>query len=83
MTTQTTGDAVRTSVTVEVPIERAFTVFTDEIDTWWDPDHHLIEAEFERWCSSLGSAATSTTSASTAASAAGRGCSPTSRPSGS
>ena len=48
MTTQTTDDAVRTSVTVEVPIERAFTVFTDEIDSWWDPDHHLIEAEFER-----------------------------------
>ena len=48
MTTQTTGTAVLTSVTVEVPIERAFVVFTDEIDTWWDPDHHLIEAEFER-----------------------------------
>ena len=48
MTTQTTDDAVRTSVTVEVPIERAFTVFTDEIDSWWDPDHHLIEAEFDR-----------------------------------
>ena len=45
MTTQTTGDAVRTSITVEVPVERAFAVFTDEIGTWWDPDHHLLEGE--------------------------------------
>jgi uncharacterized protein YndB with AHSA1/START domain len=45
MTTQTTKDAVRTSITVEVPVERAFTVFTDEIGSWWDPDHHLLEGE--------------------------------------
>ena len=42
MTTQTTDTAVRTSITVEAPIERAFSVFTDEIGTWWDPDHHLL-----------------------------------------
>ena len=45
MTTQTTDTAVRTSITVEAPIERAFSVFTDEIGTWWDPDHHILEGE--------------------------------------
>ena len=46
MTTQARATAVRTSVVVEAPVERAFSVFTEEIGSWWDPDHHLIEAEF-------------------------------------
>ena len=37
-----TETAVRTSVVVDVPQARAFKVFTDEIGTWWDPDHHLL-----------------------------------------
>ena len=37
-----TETAVTTSVVVDVPQARAFTVFTDEIGTWWDPDHHLL-----------------------------------------
>jgi uncharacterized protein YndB with AHSA1/START domain len=37
-----TDTAVTTSVVVDVPQERAFAVFTDEIGTWWDPDHHLL-----------------------------------------
>ena len=37
-----TETAVTTSVVVDVPQARAFKVFTDEIGTWWDPDHHLI-----------------------------------------
>jgi uncharacterized protein YndB with AHSA1/START domain len=45
MTTQTSETAVRTAVTVEAPIERAFAVFTDEIGTWWDPDHHILDGE--------------------------------------
>jgi uncharacterized protein YndB with AHSA1/START domain len=45
MATQASDTAITTSVTVEAPIERAFSVFTDEIATWWDPDHHLIDAE--------------------------------------
>jgi uncharacterized protein YndB with AHSA1/START domain len=28
-----------------VPIDRAFAVFTEEIGSWWDPNHHLLEAE--------------------------------------
>jgi uncharacterized protein YndB with AHSA1/START domain len=37
-----TETAVTTSVVVDVPQTRAFKVFTDEISTWWDPDHHLL-----------------------------------------
>ena len=37
-----TATAVTTSVVVDVPQARAFEVFTDEIGTWWDPDHHLL-----------------------------------------
>jgi uncharacterized protein YndB with AHSA1/START domain len=32
-----------TSVTVDAPIERAFKVFTEDMGSWWDPDHHLVE----------------------------------------
>jgi uncharacterized protein YndB with AHSA1/START domain len=46
MTTRASESAVRTSVVVEAPVDRAFHVFTEEIGSWWDPDHHLIEAEF-------------------------------------
>jgi uncharacterized protein YndB with AHSA1/START domain len=37
-----TDTAVTTSVVVDVSQARAFTVFTDEIGTWWHPDHHLL-----------------------------------------
>jgi uncharacterized protein YndB with AHSA1/START domain len=39
--------AVRKSVTVEVPRERAFTVFTEGFDSWWMRSHHIGEAELE------------------------------------
>lgn len=41
--TETT--TVRESITVEAPIARAFSVFTEEIGSWWPPDHHILEAE--------------------------------------
>ena len=44
MSTQTTDTAVRASIVVDATAERAFAVFTDDIGSWWDPDHHLIEA---------------------------------------
>ena len=37
-----TDTAVTTSVVVDVPQARAFGVFTDEIGSWWDPQHHLL-----------------------------------------
>lgn len=45
MATQASDTAVNTSVVVEAPVERAFRVFTEEINEWWDPDHHLLEGE--------------------------------------
>jgi uncharacterized protein YndB with AHSA1/START domain len=40
-----TSTEVRSEIVVEAPIERAFAVFTEEMETWWNPDHHLIETE--------------------------------------
>jgi uncharacterized protein YndB with AHSA1/START domain len=45
MTTQATDTAVRTEIVVEAPIERAFSVFTEGIGSWWRPDHHILEGE--------------------------------------
>jgi uncharacterized protein YndB with AHSA1/START domain len=48
MTTQSAETTVTATTVVEVPVERAFQFFTEEMDAWWDPDHHLIEAPLER-----------------------------------
>jgi uncharacterized protein YndB with AHSA1/START domain len=45
MTMQETDTSVQRSIVVEAPIERAFTVFTEDIGSWWPPDYHLLEAE--------------------------------------
>ena len=45
MTTQAAETSVRASITVEAPIERAFSVFTDDIGSWWSPDHHILRGE--------------------------------------
>jgi len=45
MTRQATQTAVQASIVVEAPIERAFSVFTDGMGTWWPPEHHLAQAE--------------------------------------
>ena len=45
MSTQAADTAVRTSTVVAAPIERAFSVFTDGIGSWWSPGHHIIDAE--------------------------------------
>lgn len=45
MTTQIHSTSVTTSTIVQAPIDRAFSVFTDGIATWWPPDHHLLEGE--------------------------------------
>ncbi len=38
---------VTVSTMVQAPRERAFAFFTEEIGRWWNPDHHIIEAELE------------------------------------
>ncbi len=42
---ETQSTAVRSSIVVEVPIDRAFAVFTREIGSWWPPEHHILEGE--------------------------------------
>jgi uncharacterized protein YndB with AHSA1/START domain len=42
---QTAAETVREEIVVEAPVERAFRVFTDEMGTWWPPDHHILEGE--------------------------------------
>jgi uncharacterized protein YndB with AHSA1/START domain len=45
MSTQIAPTAVRSSIVVDAPIERAFSVFTDGIGSWWPPEHHVLQAE--------------------------------------
>jgi uncharacterized protein YndB with AHSA1/START domain len=42
---QATDTAVRTSIVVDAPIDRAFAVFTADIGSWWPPEHHILQAE--------------------------------------
>jgi uncharacterized protein YndB with AHSA1/START domain len=48
MTTQAPSTSVTTSIEVGVPVERAFAAFTEDIGSWWNADHHIIEAKLER-----------------------------------
>jgi len=45
MITQLNATSVSTEVTVEAPAEHAFRVFTQDIGSWWNPDHHILRAE--------------------------------------
>jgi uncharacterized protein YndB with AHSA1/START domain len=45
MTMPATGTSVRSTVVVDAPVERSFTVFTRDIGTWWPSDHHLLQGE--------------------------------------
>jgi uncharacterized protein YndB with AHSA1/START domain len=47
MTTKAQEASVRTQTVVEAPIERAFSLFTEGIGGWWNPDHHILEAELD------------------------------------
>jgi uncharacterized protein YndB with AHSA1/START domain len=40
----TDSTAVSTMIVVDAPLERAFRVFTDDMGSWWPPEHHLIGA---------------------------------------
>jgi uncharacterized protein YndB with AHSA1/START domain len=48
MTVQAEATSVTKSIVVEAPVERAFHVFTQEMDSWWSPDHHILEAPLAR-----------------------------------
>jgi uncharacterized protein YndB with AHSA1/START domain len=44
--TQDPATSVSTSIVVDAPIAHAFEVFTTGMRTWWNADHHIIEAPF-------------------------------------
>jgi len=44
MSTDTQPLSITATTTVQVPIDEAFRFFTEEIGSWWNPDHHIIEA---------------------------------------
>jgi uncharacterized protein YndB with AHSA1/START domain len=44
MTMQTVDTVVRRSIVVDAPIDRAFSVFTDGIDSWWPREHTIGSA---------------------------------------
>jgi uncharacterized protein YndB with AHSA1/START domain len=48
MTIQAVDTSVRASVVVEAPLDRAFSVFTDGIDSWWNRDHTIGDEPLAR-----------------------------------
>jgi len=36
--------AVTTSIVVDAPVDQAFTVFTEDIGSWWPSEHHILQA---------------------------------------
>lgn len=36
---------VTTSIIVDAPIERAFSVFTEDIGSWWPREHHMLQGQ--------------------------------------
>ena len=45
MSEQATATAVQTSIVVDAPIEEAFSVFTEGIDTWWPREYNLLDVD--------------------------------------
>src|SRR4051812_37650787 len=42
MTTKTARTAVRSSIVVDAPVDRAFTVFTEGIGSWFPPEYNML-----------------------------------------
>jgi uncharacterized protein YndB with AHSA1/START domain len=45
VSTQTADTSVRASIVVEAPLERAFSVFTDDIGTWFPREYNLLDVD--------------------------------------
>jgi uncharacterized protein YndB with AHSA1/START domain len=41
--TETTSTAVSRTITVEAPVALAFSVFTEDMASWWPADHHILQ----------------------------------------
>ena len=40
----TDATTVTRSIVVDAPVDRAFNVFTEDIGSWWPPEHHIIQS---------------------------------------
>jgi len=47
MTTHAETNTARAAVMVDAPLERAFSLFTEGIDSWWPREHTIGEAELK------------------------------------
>jgi uncharacterized protein YndB with AHSA1/START domain len=45
MSTEAAGTSIRTSIVVEAPIERAFSVFTEDFGSFQPPEHNMLGVE--------------------------------------
>jgi len=45
MAEQIAENVVHASIVVEAALDKAFSVFTDDIGSWWPPEHHLLQGE--------------------------------------
>jgi uncharacterized protein YndB with AHSA1/START domain len=45
MSTQAQDTSVRTAIVVDAPLERAFSVFTDDFGSFKPPEHNLLQVE--------------------------------------
>ena len=78
MSTQAEATSVRSSIVVDAPLDLAFSVFTDDIGSWFPSEYNLLDTDIvERVFEPREWAAMSTTGARTAGSATGPECSPT------
>lgn len=41
------SSSVKSEVVVEASPDRAFRVFTEKMDTWWPPTHHIAKVDFK------------------------------------
>ena len=45
MSSASTIPAIRGTITVGVPVDQAFRVFTDAFGSWWPPEYHIGQAD--------------------------------------
>lgn len=71
MTANSTDASVHASVVVRASVERAFSVFTEDMASWWPPEHHILQGELAEMVFEPRQAATCTTAPRTEACAIG------------
>jgi|SRR5215475_13702553 len=74
MSSPPTIPTLRGTISVAVPADRAFRIFTDPFNSWWPAHYHIGQAEMAEAVLEPGKADAGTSAASTAANATGAAC---------